>query len=187
MPTDDECLMRVAFYLELTVYEISLYSSRFSLVLLLLVTKNWMARLFKWALCFPSLSSGWLHYTETCAEILQRDQWYHPGQGQHDLELRLRQHRTWPRQKLRRWLEDLERLEKLCLGPKHQECGEERGCHSDPEPRDDNGIKGMERLTPQKNITEHPRYVATVKSSLLLGGTSNVMNVYYLNEVNWLN
>ena len=33
----------------------------------------------------------------------------------------------------------------------------------------------------------HPRYVASVKSSLLSGGTSNVMNVYYLNEVNWLN
>ena len=28
-----------------------------------------------------------------------------------------------------------------------------------------------------------PRYVAPVKSSLLSGGTSNVMNVYYLNEV----
>ena len=36
-------------------------------------------------------------------------------------------------------------------------------------------------------ITCHPRYVAPVESSLLSGGTSNVMNVYYLNEVNLLN
>ena len=34
-------------------------------------------------------------------------------------------------------------------------------------------------LLPTK-LTRHPRYVASVESSLLSGGTSNVMNVYIL-------